>query len=31
MNGMPEELILVKGYIHLVGKVRRKRVGGNSR
>jgi hypothetical protein len=29
MNGMPDGLREVKGYIPWVGKVKRKRVGGN--
>jgi hypothetical protein len=31
MNGMPDGLREVKGYIPWVGKVERKRVGGKSR
>jgi hypothetical protein len=30
MNGIPEGLILVKGYIPWVGQVKRKRAGGKS-
>jgi hypothetical protein len=29
MNGMPDGLILVNGYISWVGQVKRKRDGGN--
>jgi hypothetical protein len=31
MNGMPDGLRAVKGYIPWVGQVKRKRVGGNFR
>jgi hypothetical protein len=31
MNGIPEGLISVKGYIPWVRRVKRKRVGGKSR